>query len=119
MGFERNKFVDGYASILNDVCKEYKIDKIYYYDFLQDREENNGTYEAIVDKLSNYITVNDMEVRDLYAPTVVVVKNGNIIGYFDEAAFLKGDIEPKDYYSDKKTIEIYEEFKNAILEYLW
>lgn len=119
MGFSKNKWVEEYASILNDVAMNYKIDKLYYYDFEKDRDDNNGTYEAIVNKLINYAPSNDKGEREIYAPTVVIVKNGNVIAYFDETTFIKGDITSKEYYSEENYVKTYNQFKEAILEYLW
>lgn len=118
MGFPSNKWTNNYAKILNDTAKELGVDKIYYYDFLKDRDESNGTYETIVNKLNIYVTVDDEGTKDLHAPTVLIVKNGEIIGYFDEASSMKGIVTPEDYYNEYQNGIIYENFKNAIEEYL-
>ena len=39
-----NEWVNYYANIVNKVAKEMGIDKIYYYDFVGNRQDNNGTY---------------------------------------------------------------------------
>ena len=54
-----NEWVNYYAKIVNEVAIEEGIDKIYYYDFLMDRSNNNGTYETIVNYLKNNITYLD------------------------------------------------------------
>ena len=119
MGFPTNKWMSEYAIILNEICKEYKVDKIYYYDFLSDREENNGTYEAIIDKISDYVYTNDLGVKEIYAPSILVVKNGKVIKYFDELSFVRGNLTPDDYFEEDIKLQIYEQIKLAILEYLW
>ena len=106
-----------YAKILNDVGKEVGIDKIYYYDFLKDRDEANGTYETIVNKLSVYAPVNDEGIQNISAPTVIIVKNGGIIGYFDDTAIIRGNITPDIYYNENQEAIVYEQFKTALLEY--
>lgn len=118
MGFPTNKWMNYYASILNDVSKEVGIDKIYYYDFQNDREESNGTYETIVNKLKIYIPTDDRGIQDIQAPTVIIVKNGDVIGYFDDTSIIKGTVTPDVYYTDNQKAITYEGFKTALLEYI-
>lgn len=118
MGFPSNSWTNYYAKYLNDVCKELEVDKIYYYDFYKDRKESNGTYETIVNKLSMYVPVNDIGVRDIQAPTIVVVKNGEIIGYFDDASIIKGTIQSRDYFNDYEVGYLKNQLRTAIKSYM-
>lgn len=118
MGFPSNKWTNYYANILDLVSKELDVDKIYYYNFQKDREESNGTYETIVNKLDVYVTVDDEGTKDLRAPTVLIVKDGEIIGYFDDTSTMKGVITPEDYYNEYQSSLIYEKYKTAIIEYM-
>ena len=118
MGFNKNKWTNYYASILNNAALELNVDKICYYDFLKDREENNGTYETIVRKLSNFAPSNDEEIQDIMAPTVLMIKNGYIIAYIDETAYRSGSITAENYYTEERMNSTYLKFKNAIYEYL-
>ena len=118
LGFPKNKWTSYYAEYLNDVGKVVGLDKIYYYDFLDDRDESNGTYETLVNKLNVYTPVNDEGVTDLAAPTVLVVKNGEVIAYFDETSIIKGNTTPEDYYTENAIALTKEMFKNALEEYI-
>lgn len=118
LGFPSNIWTNYYAKIINDVSKEFNIDKIYYYDFLKDRSESNGTYETIVNKLDVYVTVDDEGTKNLRAPTVIIVKNGEVIGYFDDTSTLKGTITPEIYYTEYQKNITYEGFKTALVEYM-
>lgn len=118
MGFPSNKWMNHYAYILNEVGKELGVEKIYYYDFQKDRDESNGTYETIVNKLKVYVPTNDQGIQDLQAPTVIVVKNGDIIGYFDDTSIIKGTVTPDIYYTEYQKALTYQGFKTALLEYI-
>lgn len=118
MGFPINTWTKYTADILNKVCLDLNVDKIYYYDFLKDREESNGTYETIVNKLDVYVTVDDEGTKDLRAPTVLIVKDGEVIAYFDDTSTMKGVITPEDYYNEYQSSLIYEKYKTAIMEYM-
>lgn len=114
MGFHQNEWMNMYAFILDREAKLAGIDKIYYYDFHKDRDESNGTYETIVNKLKVYAPVNDEGLQDLWAPTVVIVKNGEVIAYFDEVSFMKGTVTPEIYYTEDKINEISLTFNSAL-----
>ena len=118
MGFPTNKWMNYYASILNNVAKEVGIDKIYYYDFQNDREESNGTYETIVNTLKVYVPTDDRGIQDIQAPTVIIVKKGDVIGYFDDTSMVKGTVTPDIYYTENQKAITYEGFKTALLEYV-
>ena len=118
LAFPSNKWSNKYASILNEVSKEVGLDKIYYYDFKKDRDESNGTYETIVNELDMYVPVNDENEKNIQAPTVVIVKNGKIIAYFDDATLIKGPVTPDEYYNENQVASLKSSFKVALEEYL-
>ncbi len=118
LGFPSNVWTNQYASILNDVAKEMGIDKIYYYDFLEDRKSSNGTYETLVKKLSAYVTYDDLGHADFNAPSVIIVKRGEVIAYFDELSTIRGVSDPKIYYNENTKARIAEMFRTAIKKYL-
>ena len=117
MGFPTNKWTGHYANILNDACKDLNVKEILYYDFFQDRSESNGTYETIVNKLKVYAPVNDEGYMDIQAPTVLIVKKGEVIAYFDDTSVNKGSVTPEIYYTDNQIARTYENFYAALLNY--
>ncbi len=117
-GFPKNKWTNYYASILNDVCMNNNIDKVYYYDFLNDRTDKNGTYETIVNRLEAYAPVNDKGVQNISAPTVLIVKDGRVIAYFDDTSIIHGKISPDIYYTESQKSITHELFNTAVLEYI-
>ena len=105
-GFAECPYCRSMVKILNDVAKDNKIDKIYYVDIENIRDSyeiinktiakiTNGTssyyklLDILGDYLSDYIILDDdgqeynTGVKRLYAPTVVAVKNGQIIGFHE------------------------------------
>lgn len=118
MAFPDNIWSNYYAKFLNDVGKELELDKIYYYDFESDRRLNNGSYETIVNKLKVYVPVNDENKTDIQAPTVVFIKNGEVIGYFDDTSIMKGPVTPELYYTENQINLTKDNFASAIKEYL-
>ena len=97
--FPENVWSHTYASLLNDVAKYYGLNEIYYYNFFNDRIMNNSYYENIVKKLNAYLPVLDNGTRNIYAPSMIMVKNGEIIAYDDETSILHGDVTVDDYWT--------------------
>ena len=114
-GSSNSKWVNYYASIVNDVAKEVGVDKIYYYNFIKNREDNNGTYEAIVERLSNYVTYNDYGIADIYAPSLLVVSGDEVLLFDTETSFRRSNIVPSEYWNtlniENKKSELREIFK--------
>lgn len=102
--FPSNKWSNNYAYLLNKAGLYTGIEKIYYYNFLKDRDTNNGTYETIVNKISDYLYVLDEEDIDIYAPSVLIVKDGIIIDYISDLSITKGNMNVEEYYKENENI---------------
>lgn len=113
-----NDWVNYYAYIVDKVAKEVGIEEIYYYDFIKNRKDNNGTYEDIVRTLSNYVTYNDKGVAEIYAPSLLVVSNDKVILFDSETSFVKGDILPNAYWNSEKIAEKENQIREAFIKYL-
>ncbi len=116
-GFPKNELVGTYASILNDASKDVGIDELLYYDFENDRKESNGSYEKVVSLLTSYVPISDEGKQNITAPTVVMIKNGEVIGYFDIMNDIRGNITKEIYYNENVKARIYEELKLALTNY--
>ena len=115
--FPSNKYANKYAYLLNKACLYSGVDKIYYYDFLKDRDESNGTYETIVNKLDGYVRETDEGIKDLYAPSILIVKKGKIIKYLDSLTFLNSYNNIDEYFEENEEI-IYNEIVSALELYV-
>lgn len=118
MGYPANVWSGYYANILNEAAKDAGIKEILYYDFYEDRENRNGTYQSIVLSLTNYLVTLDDGTEEIYAPTLVIVKNGKVIAFDNETAFTKGNITPEVYWDEYQSGIKYNNFKIMFQEYL-
>ena len=114
----QNEWVNYYANIVNKVAKEVGIDTIYYYDFVSNRQDNNGTYEAIVEELSDYVTYNDYVTPEIYAPSLLVVSGDEVLLFDTKTAFVRGDIAPSEYWNSFNESAKIQELRNVFTEYL-
>lgn len=99
-GFSKNEFTGPYAAILNEVAMQCGIKEILYYDFYEDRKNNNGTYENIVNQLKTYLLKNDTGKIDIMAPSLLIIKNGEIQYYDDETSQTLSYVTPKSYWTE-------------------
>ena len=113
-----NEWVNYYANIVNKVAKEVGIDTIYYYDFVSNRQDNNGTYETIVERLSDYVTYNDYGTPEIYAPSLLVVSGDEVLLFDTETSFVRGDIAPSEYWNSFNESAKMQELRNVFTEYL-
>lgn len=114
----QNEWVNYYAYMVNKVAKEVGIKEVYYYDFSKNRKDNNGTYEDIVKTLDDYVVYNDKGVADIYAPSLLVVNNNQVILFDSETSFVKGSVTPSGYWNRVSQENKENEIKNAFLAYL-
>jgi hypothetical protein len=97
--YSKNK-TEQVALIMQEAAENVGIEKIYYYNFINDRANTSGNYELILEKLSSRLFTNDLGKKIIYSPTIVVVKNGFIIHFDDEDSLVRGD-DPIDIYFNK------------------
>ena len=114
----QNEWVNYYAHIVNKVAKEVGIDTIYYYDFVSNRQDNNGTYETIVERLSDYVTYNDYGTPEIYAPSLLVVSGDEVLLFDTETSFVRGDIAPSEYWNSFNESAKMQELRNVFTKYL-
>lgn len=130
-GSSKNDFTEDYANIINEVAKEgitytddegneyvYEISQIYYYDFFSDRENNNGNYELLVEELKPYLLTDDTGNIELYAPTLLVIKDGFVLYIDEDLNFISGDVSSEDYWTNLQTGTFKETLKAVFTDFL-
>ena len=113
-----NEWVNYYISFVNKAAKEAGIKEIYYYDFIKNKVDNNGTYESIVNKLEEHVIRNDRGFTNIYAPTLLVMKNGKVLLFDDETSFMRAHEKPSDYWNGFKKMNKIESIKEIFMRYL-
>lgn len=101
-----------YGNMIDNLFKQFSIHDVYYYDFLDDRNNNNATYQKIVDKLSDYLFTDDSGKQQLHAPTLIFISDGNVYGIDDEFSTYRGSLKPEEYLNEERL----EEKKNELIE---
>ena len=103
LGFPECKWWQRYVTYLNEVAKSRGIDKIYYYNIRQDRNDNSENYLKIVELIKDYLQVDDEGNPRIYVPAIIFMSDGKIIGFDDETSLdTKGLASPDEYWTDEE-----------------
>ena len=102
---------------IDNILKENKIDKVYYYDLNNDKAQKNSNYYKIKDLLKGSLTTTDGSKSNLLAPSLYIIKEGEVKYYNVDTVAMKNTIEVKDYWNEEKEQEFKEEIEEAINKY--
>ena len=135
-GFATCPWCRNAVPVLLEAAKELNVDKIYYVDILDIRDtykfsgsiepeltkKGTDAYYEIVKFLDKYLqkfyvnddagNMYDTGVKRLYAPTVVGVKNGKVVGFHE--ATVESQTDPYEVLTDKQKEELKKEYKTII-----
>ena len=115
LGFPECPWCQEYVLYLNEVAKEKNVEKIYYFNILNDRKDNTKEYQKIVKLIGKYLQYDEDGNKRVYVPAIIAVNNGKIVGFDDETAWdTKGFEDPKDYWTDKEVKDLKEKLKEMI-----
>lgn len=107
LGFPECKWCKAYVPYLNEVAKENNLEKIYYFNILEDRKNNTREYMEIVEILKFYLKYDEEGKRRVFVPTVIAVKEGSIVGFDDETSLdTKGYSEPSEYWTSEEVKDL-------------
>ena len=102
LGFPECPWCKAYVTYLNEVAKEQDVEKVYYYNILEDRKNNTKEYQKIIELLGDYVADDEEGNKRIYVPMVIGVNKGQIVGFDDETAWdTKGYETPEDYWSQE------------------
>ena len=117
LGFPECPWCQKYVTFLNEVAKDYNIDKVYYANISDDRKNNTASYKRTIELLSSYLQYDEEGNKRIYVPSVIFIHKGEIVGFDDETACdTKGFDDPNDYWNDDNINELKERLGNWISE---
>lgn len=113
LGFPECPWCKTYVSYLNEVAKEVGIDKIYYFNILEDRKNNTDEYQKIVSILDKYLQYDEEGNKRIFVPNVSFHISGEIIGNdFETSLDTKGFKRPEDYWNEERIDNLKLRLKN-------
>lgn len=113
-GFPECPWCQAYVKILNEVAMEEGLEKIYYYNILNDRKENTKFYQEVVEILQNILPYDEEGNKKIFVPEIIAVSGGTIIEHDNETSMIKEDITPDSYWTDDKLEKLQLKIKDMI-----
>ena len=102
LGFPECPWCMGYIPYLNEVAINEHLDKIYYFNILNDRKNNTSGYKKTAQLLNDYLKYDNEGNKRIYVPAVIAVNNGKIVGFDDESSLdTKGYETPEEYWKNE------------------
>ena len=95
-----------YAGILNRVSALFDLEKIYYYDILEEREANSYYYQQILNKGKQYLYQSELGKTVLNVPQTYFLKSGELIGQNNDVAKVVGVIKPAQYWTVDNIVDL-------------
>ncbi len=132
-GFKECPWCRNAVPVLLQAVSSTGLDKLYYLDIKNDRNElkkENGQiktvkegkedYNKLVsrlsDKLDVYEGLEDNTIKRIYAPTVMFIKNGEVVSI--HTSTVESQKDPYNILDKNQRKELYEIYKKAILDIL-
>lgn len=119
LGFPECPWCQSYVPMLNEVADIEGLEKIYYFNVLEDRKNNTEEYQQMVNLLNDYLQYDDEGNKRIYVPAVIVVSKGEIVGFDDETSYdTKGFDNPEDYWTDAEKSDLKKKLTTMVNEVL-
>ena len=107
LGFPECPWCQAYVPMLNEVADIEGLEKIYYFNILEDRKNNTKEYQKIVDILHDYLQYDEEGNKRIYVPAVIFVSKGEIVGFDDETSYdTKGFEKPEEYWNEEEVTDL-------------
>lgn len=117
LGFPECPWCEAYVVLLNEIAKNEGIEKIYYYNIKEDRDDNTEFYQKVVSILSDYLDYDEEGRKRIFVPNVTFVKKGKII-FNDNETSLISEGTPSEYWTEEKKTLFNEKLRKNINELL-
>ena len=117
LGYPECPWCMAYVPLLNEIAKNEGIEKIYYYNIIEDRKNNTEFYQKVVSILNDYLNYDEEGKKRIFVPNVTFVKEGKII-FNDNETSLISEGTPSEYWTEEKKTLFNEKFRKNINELL-
>lgn len=112
LGFPECPWCQRYVKYLNEVAKDFGVEKIYYYNIREDRNNNSEGYQKVIELLGDMVEYDEEGRPKIYVPEVIYVKEGEIVAHDNETSMESGDVD--EYWTQEKVTTL----KKRTLQYM-
>lgn len=117
IGNKNSEYSQKYIKELNFVIESKGIDKIYYYDIINDKSQQNSNYYEIRELLNGYLTTTDSGENNLLAPSFYIIEEGEVKYYNIETVAMKNTDTIDSYWNEETESRFFAEISLALDNY--
>lgn len=117
IGNKDSEYSKKYIEELDMILDELEIDKVYYYDLINDKAQENSNYYEIVELLKGYLTTTDTSENNLLSPSFYIVTDGKVNYYNVETSAMKNTDTIESYWNVQSEFNFRQEISSAINKY--
>lgn len=117
IGSSHSAYSKKYIEELDTVFNDLKIDKVYYFDIDSDKYQKNSNYYEILDLLKGYLITTDDSNDNLYAPSLYIINDGQVMFYNIDTVATKNTQSVDDYWNVEQKVIFKGEITNALNKY--
>lgn len=117
IGNKNSEYSKKYIEELDMILEELEIDKVYYYDLINDKAQENSNYYEIVELLKGYLTTTDTSKNNLLSPSFYIVTDGKVNYYNVETSAMKNTDTIESYWNVQNEFNFRQEISSAINKY--
>ncbi len=117
IGNKDSEYSKKYIEELDMILDELEIDKVYYYDLINDKAQENSNYYEIVELLKGYLTTTDTSENNLLSPSFYIVTDGKVNYYNVETSAMKNTDTIESYWNVQNEFNFRQEISSAINKY--
>ena len=107
LGFKECTWCQLYAVFLHEAALEMELNRIFYCDIREDRQNNTENYRRIVNTLDGLLQYDDEGRLRVYVPDVTIINNGKIIGRdFETSKETLGYKTAEEYWNTERVLAL-------------
>ena len=107
LGFPECPWCTAYVKYLNEVALDVGIDEIYYYNILEDRQNNTKEYQKIISLLGDNLQYDNEGKLRIYVPNVSFHIKGEVIANDYETSYdTHGYKTPEEYWTPEEVSDL-------------
>ena len=99
------------------IFKNYDVDKVYYYDLVNDKAQKNSNYYKIISLLEGYLVSTDSSDNNLFAPALYIVNDGKVVFNNIDTVAMRNEDTIDDYWTKDVELLFQTELSHALLNY--
>ena len=115
LGFPQCPWCQQLAPIVNEAAKAEQFSSIYYLDIRQARQDNDSTYQQLLEKLKDQLNKDEQGNPRIYVPDVTAVRDGRIVGHFLQETVVDDEkLTPESYWTSERREKAIEQLRQMM-----